>query len=153
MVSGFVASRNICADGRVELDEIPVSRQIWTAAEIERTQLPPLHSVLFGAFRIVDIQHISSADSSNSPKIKSSYIDIAFGADKGFIAGVHRFTVSELEGSAILGDRRQIAIAFEHTSCDPKNIEPLSLRMLRTFHLWYAMLLFREGVANVLKAG
>lgn len=105
---------------------------------------------MFGAFRIVDI---TSAPSSDPLNTQSSYIDIAFGSDTGFIAGVHRFSISEVEGSAVVEDRRPIAITFEHTSCDPKRYEPLSLRMLRTFHLWYAMLLFREGVANVLKAG
>jgi hypothetical protein len=140
------------ADGVVGLKSLPVSRHIWTAAEINGTQLPPLHSILFGAFRIVDIQQSSLAEEPlGRLPARPSYVDIAFGADDGFIAGVHRFSVSEVEDSAHAEGKRHVTITFDHTSCNPKESRPLGPELLQTLHLWYAMLLFKEGVVNVLR--
>jgi hypothetical protein len=137
-------------DQMTELADEPISSRIWTAGDVGDVRLPPLHSVLFGAFRVVDIQ------CSNTPELSStaeySYIDIAFGADDGFIAGVHRFSVSEVEDLSSIEGTRHITISFDHTSCNPRQDKPLSPEVFQTFHLWYAKLLFREGLVSVMKA-
>ena len=145
-----LARRN--TDNTIELENTPPSTHIWAATDLNRKHLPPLHSILFGAFRIVDIQLSSAPDQSTASLQQDSYVDIAFGADNGFIAGVHRFSVSEIEGSASVGGKRLVSITYDHTSCNPKDHKPLGPDVLQTLHLWYAMLLFREGVVNVLKA-
>lgn len=47
---------------------------------------------------------------------------------------------------------KTVTIEFAHSGCNPKENKPLKPDVLQTLHLWYAMLLFREGVAEVLKA-
>lgn len=137
----------------VELVDIPISTHIWTAGDLGSTQPPPLHSVLFGAFRIADVKYMNlSEESVQNSTAGYSYIDIAFGADDGFIAGVHRFSVSEVEGSASNKGKRHVTISFDHRGCNPKENKPLGPDVLQTLHLWYAMLLFREGLQSVLKA-
>lgn len=116
--------------------------------------LPHLHSVLFGAFRIIDLQRSTSVDQGlEMPATRPCYVDMAFGADDGFISGVHRLSVSEVDPSADVGGKKYVTIAFDHTSCNPRENKPLGPDVLQTFHLWYAMLLFKEGIVNVLKAG
>ena len=134
------------------LDGIPASRQVWKAAEISAAELPPLNSVLFGAFRIIDISLSSSSHLQlETFEARSSRVDIAYGSDNGFIAGVHRFSVSESEGSADLRGNRHVAIDFDSTSCDPKENKQLGPDLLMTFHMLYAMLLFKEAVGSVVK--
>jgi hypothetical protein len=86
-----------------------------------------------------------------------SYIDFAFGSDDGFIAGVHRFSVSRNNDHKEEEDHdskntMSVTIEFAHKGCNPKEDKPLKPDVLQTLHLWYAMLLFREGVAEVMKA-
>ncbi|XPS70915.1 hypothetical protein M3J07_003116 [Ascochyta lentis] len=135
-----------------ELSHVPESTHLWATAELDDGKLPPVHSVLFGAFRIVDIQVPNSAESSplhSGPLY--SYIDFAFGADEYFIAGVHRFFVSELGGAECSQGTRCITVGFAHTGCNPRENKPLGPAILQTLHLWYAMLLFKEGVVEILK--
>jgi hypothetical protein len=87
----------------------------------------------------------------------SSYVDFIFGSDDGFIAGVHRFTVSrndKSEGGKQNDDATaSVTIEFSHKGCHPKENKPMNPEdFMQKLHLWYAMLLFREGVAEVLKA-
>jgi hypothetical protein len=134
-------------------DGVPASRQVWKAAEISTAGLPPLNSVLFGAFRIIDISLSSSSHTQlETFEARSSQVDIAYGSDNGFIAGVHRFSVSESEGSADLHGKRHVTINFDSTSCNPKENKQLGPDLLMTFHMWYAMLLFKEAVGSVIKA-
>lgn len=135
-----------------ELGELPASRRIWSSAELSKDKIPPIHSVLFGAFRIVDVQMSEPMmPSTMAPDQQSRSIDIAFGMDDGYIAGVHRFSVSEVEGAAGPNEQRDITIEFSHTGCNPKEDKPLGPDVLQTLHSWYAMLLFKEGVGEVLK--
>ncbi|KAH6629737.1 hypothetical protein C7974DRAFT_395136 [Boeremia exigua] len=136
-----------------ELADKPISTQMWATGDIDEARLPPLHSIIFGAFRIVDIKCSNCSEKYvQHSEAKYSYIDIAFGGDDSFIAGVHRFSVSESEGSASIEGKRPVTISFNHISCNPKEDKPLGPDVLQTLHLWYAMLLFREGIVSVLKA-
>jgi hypothetical protein len=87
----------------------------------------------------------------------NSYIDFIFGSDNGFIAGVHRFTVSRNneseEGKQSDETTASVTIEFSHKGCHPKENKPMNPDdIMQKLHLAYAMLLFREGVAEVLKA-
>jgi hypothetical protein len=132
------------------LRNTPVDSHIWSAAQLSPNALPPKNSLLFGVFRVVD-SDIESADASSQTY---SYIDFAFGSDDGFIAGVHRFSVTcdANNDAAYEKDEKKtkgVTIEFAHSGCNPKQNKPLKPDFLQTFHLWYAMLLFREGVAEV----
>lgn len=147
-----VSRSTLRSDSMEGLDGIPASRQVWKAAEISTGELPLLNSVLFGAFRIIDISLSSSSHLRlETFEARSSQVDIAYGSDNGFIAGVHRFSVSELEGPANLHGNRHVTINFDSTSCDPKENKQLGPDLLMTFHMLYAMLLFKEAVGSVLK--
>jgi hypothetical protein len=45
-----------------------------------------------------------------------------------------------------------VTIEFAHAGCNPRENKPLKPDILQPLHMLYAMLLFREGVAEVLKA-
>ncbi|KAH9864456.1 hypothetical protein J1614_010390 [Plenodomus biglobosus] len=124
------------------IQSIPVSSYIWAPAQLSTHALPPLHALLFGAFRLVHVQLDG----------RESHVDFAFGADEGAIAGVHRFEVFEVEGEGVKAQTegyRTVVIRFAHAGCNPREDKPLEPAVLQTLHLWYAMLLFREGVAEV----
>ena len=83
-----------------------------------------------------------------------SYVDFAFGSENGPIAGVHRFSVIRdgiVDGDGEGIESENVTIEFAHVGCNPKENKPLKPDVLQTLHLWYAMLLFREGVAEVMK--
>jgi hypothetical protein len=131
-----------------------VSYRIWLPADLSSKEVPPLHTLLFGTFRVVDSRmqpHVSSQMSEHA----ESYIDFAFGSDDGFIAGVHRFSVSRNSNSNDddLNDKTttSVTIEFSHKGCNPKEDKPMGPDFMQTLHLMYAMLLFREGVAEVIK--
>lgn len=138
------------------IEQIPVSAKYWSVDELPKHELPQLHSLLFGVWRITD-KHIEKPSSRNARSLQHSYVDLAFGADDFHIAGVHRFSVSRTpsdskdEGTTD-ENTVNVNIEFAHTGCNPKKNERLKPDMLEGLHNWYAMLLFREGVAEVLKA-
>lgn len=124
------------------IETIPVSAHIWAPAQLSTHALPPLHALLFGAFRLV---HVRLGG-------RESHVDFAFGADGGAIAGVHRFEVFDVEGGGgevQNGGYREVVVRFSHAGCNPREDKPLGPAVVQTLHLWYAMLLFREGVAEV----
>ncbi|ORX97858.1 hypothetical protein BCR34DRAFT_577664 [Clohesyomyces aquaticus] len=111
--------------------------RIQTASSLPSTTLPPLHTILFHAFQVIDLQL------STSP----SYVDFAFGSSLTSFAGVHRFSISRLGD-----DSKTIELAFEHTSCNPNVNRPLPGGwVLFSLHKFYAMVLYREGVAGVMR--
>jgi hypothetical protein len=119
-------------------------------------ELPPLQALLFGVFRVVDF-HIEPQANQETSRQTYSYIDFAFGSDDGYIAGVHRFSVSrnDLSKEETEQDADSTAsatIEFAHAGCNPRDNKPLKPEILQSLHMLYAMLLFREGVAEVLKA-
>ncbi|KAF2029129.1 hypothetical protein EK21DRAFT_68361, partial [Setomelanomma holmii] len=125
------------------LKEAPVSKRIWSNAKLSNSHVPPLYSVLFGAFRVVDLMVAHPKDEEDS------YIGFAFGSDNWPLAGAHRFCISRRDE---VGGENVVTIKFVHSGCDPRENKPLSPAFLQTLHLWYAMVLFREGIAEVMKA-
>lgn len=124
--------------------------------ELPKDELPPLHSLLFGVWLMTD-KHVENRASQNASLPYQSYVDLAFGADDFYLAGVHRFTVSreavESKTQNQSDDKTvNVKIEFSHAGCNPRKNERLKPDILEPLHNWYAMLLFREGVAEVLKA-
>jgi hypothetical protein len=120
------------------------SPPIWSASQLSSYTLPPLNSKLFGGFQVIDYR--LKQDFPGDSKMHS-YIDFAFGSDTGYLAGVHRFSVwtdSKDDG--------KVVIEYEDTAFNPKVDKPLLPDLLLKFHLVYAMVLFREGVSNVLRS-
>ncbi|KAF2794601.1 hypothetical protein K505DRAFT_360923 [Melanomma pulvis-pyrius CBS 109.77] len=138
------------------LRDAPVSSYIWSAAQISTHAAPPLHAVLFGAFRVVDchFQNTCVPASLSAPASARglSYIDFAFGSDDGGLAGVHRFSVVRDGAGDDVAGAECVTIEFAHTGCNPKVDKPLGPYVLQSLHLLYAMLLFREGVVEVMRA-
>lgn len=94
---------------------------------------------------------------SSDPSVSStqSYVDYAFGSEDGLVAGVHRFTVfREAAGSSrVDDDKENVTIEFACAAHSPKANSYFQSRMMSVFHVWYAKVLFREGVAEVMKEG
>ena len=120
------------------------SPPIWSASQLSSYTLPLLNSKLFGGFQVIDYR--LKQDFPDDSKTHS-YIDFAFGSDTGYLAGVHRFSVWTDSK-----DDRKVVIEYEDTAFNPKVDKPLLPDLLLRFHLVYAMVLFREGVLNVLRS-
>ncbi|KAF2262392.1 hypothetical protein CC78DRAFT_618620 [Lojkania enalia] len=130
-----------------ELAKIDVPCRIWSGSELSGETLPPLHTVLFGTFQIVDRkihdQYRENYESSATP----SYIDIAFGSDRSRFSGVHRFSISR-DGTK---DDDTIRIEFSDVVCNPSENRAPVPELMVAFHNKYAMLLFREAISNVIE--
>jgi hypothetical protein len=133
-----------------ELKDVPVTSCIWSHDDLPTQYVLPVDSVLFGAFRVVDRQIAHSACLTLPEHDRSaSYIDFVFGSENCPLAGVHRFSVSRCTNSR---GNDMVTIEFAHTGCNPKENKPPSPVFLQTLHLWCAMVLFRKGIMEVVKA-
>ncbi|KXJ87017.1 hypothetical protein Micbo1qcDRAFT_167769 [Microdochium bolleyi] len=91
--------------------KVPCTAFIWSKAELSEKRLPPLNSILFGSFQVLDTHIVDSSARATTTTTKhadshsdahddkantdqESYIDIGFGNDRTQFAGVHRFCVS-----------------------------------------------------------
>ncbi|KAI5460872.1 hypothetical protein BGZ63DRAFT_358057 [Mariannaea sp. PMI_226] len=111
--------------------------------------LPPLHSVLYGVFQVLDVQLESSQSSLSSGTPTESFIDFGFGSNQFIFAGAHRFSVVRSAEKSANG-RELVQIHCYSTSCNPTEDKPLGPGFMYTFHAIYNSFLFREGVAMVL---
>jgi hypothetical protein len=128
-------------------------RIISSPSELSCTSLPPRYTMLFGGnFMVLDVGLKSDADSSKEtdPTLKESFLEVGFGDNRRGFAGLHRFEVShdvEKETSEHAG----ITICYSSISCNPTVNKPLFPKFVFGFHKFYAMCLFRDGIAEVLK--
>jgi hypothetical protein len=132
-----------------DLPLTPSSTRIWSTDQLD-LNLPPPGSLLVGGFLVAAVE-LSGAETGES------YIDIIFGsnhAGAGF-AGIHRFSVihleSELESDPKSSQERVVRLHYGHLSCNPSVNKPLKPDFLQVLHKIYAMLLFREGAARVVR--
>lgn len=126
------------------MEKYAAASKIWSASELSKQQLPPVHSILFGAFQVID-RHIAREGEESETH---SYVDIAFGSDLGGFAGVHRFSIWRDSRNEKSG---AVTIEFSHTSCNPTVDQPFGPDFIMSLHNIYAMLLFKEGIAKVLE--
>jgi hypothetical protein len=137
------------------------NREVWTVDGISRERLPEVNDVMFSAFQVVD-KHIADGNGGES------YIDFGWGTQSDRIAGVHRFSVARerstrdilvegKEDSVVGGSDRveeeRIRLSYSCIALIPYDENKEIPGWLGKFHLTYAMLLFREGVAGALAGG
>ncbi|KAF2116942.1 hypothetical protein BDV96DRAFT_39104 [Lophiotrema nucula] len=129
-----------------ELEAKEAPFQIWSASDLHQLKLPPLHSILFGAFQVLEVHIEESHTGAEAPRQTNSYIDFGYHPTTGF-AGFHRFSISR-----DLSDKDgAVTIEFADLVCNPTANQPIKLALLMGFHKVYAKLLFREAVAKTLK--
>ncbi|KAK1704184.1 hypothetical protein CaCOL14_012644 [Colletotrichum acutatum] len=126
------------------LNSISMSNQIWKSQDFSCEKLPPVHSVVFGTFQLGYIKLIDPKESQAEPETESS-VDFVFGKDNSQFAGAHRFSIVRRPENPA-----NVRIVYESTACNPTRNQHLSGLLLR-FHSLYAMLLFREGVSDILR--
>ncbi|KAK1978331.1 hypothetical protein LZ30DRAFT_729206 [Colletotrichum cereale] len=133
-------------DVRKALGPATAVKPVWATSELSPTSLPSLNSIIFGTFQV---SHVEIQDPGRfvfeHEKTESS-IDFVFGRDKTQFAGVHRFSLIRNPART-----REIIILYEHTACNPTINQRLKSDFLLHFHNFYAMLLLREGVAEMMK--
>ncbi|KAK7455560.1 hypothetical protein Landi51_02764 [Colletotrichum acutatum] len=132
------------SDLMIGLNSISMSNQIWKSQDFSCEKLPPVHSVVFGTFQLGYIKLIDPKESQAEPETESS-VDFVFGKDNSQFAGAHRFSIVRRPENPA-----NVRIVYESTACNPTRNQHLSGLLLR-FHSLYAMLLFREGVSDILR--
>lgn len=141
---------------KLGLEETKAPCEIWSAAQISTTKLPPLHTILFGTFQVIDY-HIAEADSSaqlqsqrSQDSDMCSYIDVGFGSSRSSFAGLHRFSIRRNRNER--SDEGEVEIEMSSLICNP-TVDRLSMpAALMIFDRVYARLLFREAVSRILRS-
>jgi hypothetical protein len=107
---------------------------------------------LFGTFQVGGIRIEPPIGTQAQPREteSESSIDFVYGSDASQFAGVHRFGIRRLadEGGS---SNSKIRVSLACLTCNPTQNKPLAPEILFTFHQIYAMLLFRESVAELLQ--
>jgi hypothetical protein len=126
--------------------------EILFPSELARETLPRPHSPLIrGHFLVLDVNlPPTSQEEKTSSRIGGSYIEIGFGDDRKDFAGMHRFEVTR-DVDAAEGDDGDITIYFTSLACNPRVDRLLCSRFLFSLHDFYALCLFRDGIAEVLR--
>jgi len=116
-------------------------------SELDRMKLPGKGTVLFGGnFYVLDV-HLKQTSQEND-----SFVDVAFGDNRKGFCGLHRFQVTrdisedwkEWEGVGAVN------IEYSSISCNPSENKTVFSNWVCLFHKWYAMVLFRDGIREVL---
>jgi hypothetical protein len=99
--------------------------------------------------------NIKTSLPTEQSSIGDSFVEIAFGDDRKNFSGVKRFEVSRLEGK---DDSDELVILTDSSlACNPTidgaiiSWLPTPKGFMQSFHNFYAMCLFRDGVREVLK--
>ena len=121
---------------------------------LSRTSLPAKNSRLFGGnFVVLDVDIKSgSTDSTPVQDLEpGSHIDVGFGDSRTSFAGAHRFEILREveEGEEEVGG---VTILYSHLSCNPIVKEARFPAFVFNFHKYYALTLFRDGIAEVLRS-
>jgi len=142
----------------VHFSRIPKSEDvdaIWSHRDLSDKQLPPLHSTLFGAFQVLEFYDSDQATSLDSAPPGDSYVDFGFGSDGSIFSGFQRYSLSRSarvheKVDADDADNSVVRITFSCVACNPMQDKPIKPDFLFVLHKFYAMLLFREGVGQIL---
>ena len=98
-----------------------------------------MHSILWGAFQVTDLQITENGIGSS--------IDFVYGSSRSEFAGCHRFTVRKECGNQ--GYAKEVFVSMECITCNPKEDKPFSGQFLSDVHKKYATMLFREAVGEM----
>jgi hypothetical protein len=118
---------------------------------LSRSSLPPKYARLFGGNFLVldlDIKPESLPPKPPGEQGEGSFIDVGFGDNRRTFAGVHRFEVLRDVGAE---KGEEVTILYSHMSCNPTVKDAKFPEFIFNFHKFYALTLFRDGVAEVLR--
>ncbi|KAH9230896.1 hypothetical protein K456DRAFT_1763801 [Colletotrichum gloeosporioides 23] len=102
--------------------------------------------VVVWRFQVCNIElQYEDKDAGDGPSTRSS-IDFAYGSDQGRFAGAHRFSVIRNSNRS-----DEIRVVFESLSCNPTVNKPFAPEFALVFHRVYAMLLFQDSVASLVR--
>ena len=123
-----------------------LAREVWKRSDISNEKLPEVDSIFYGAFQVVDGKLESDLEGG-------SYVDLAYGSSQRPFAGVHRFSLQHVDGqdAGDDGEGGKIRLSMSCVTCNPLEDKRAGPEWSRTLHRTYAMLLFREGVAEVVR--
>lgn len=129
---------------------------LWSLNDVETGILPQLNTKLFGAFQVVDRKTEVQTLRLGSDGHQSSYVDFGYGSEQSQFAGFHRFMVcrdkvADSNKDGVSGSDGTVTITFASMTCNPTVNKPFAPRILIGFHSIYASLLFREGMARVMR--
>ncbi|KAH8171924.1 hypothetical protein LIA77_08691 [Sarocladium implicatum] len=119
-------------------EAVPISAT--SRADLPREKVLPLYSRVCDLFQVADI-HLSKSPSAN----ESSYVDFVFGSDSTRFSGAHRFSVLRDPQ-----DPTKATITYASVVCNPQTGEYVIPPGGAFFHRVYAMMLFKEAMAEVL---
>lgn len=96
--------------------------------------------------------HFRAADSPSPEKKSGSFVQIAFGDDRKTFSGMHHFEVSrQVEEEC---GEEGVVLSYSGLACNPTvdmRIFPwVNGELMWSFHKFYALCLFRDGVREVL---
>lgn len=136
--------------------------EVWSAAEIREIQEWNVGMKVAGAFQIASTGVASDDEWSEDRSIlarpveeggtspQESHVDFVYGWDGGILRGVHRFSVLRHGPEDGEGRKSQLCeLRFASVACNPTANQPLNA-LLGKLHRVYALLLFRNAVAEVL---
>ncbi|TQV91233.1 hypothetical protein IF1G_10114 [Cordyceps javanica] len=129
-----------------KLASTTVPAHIWDAAELSETSLPAPHTVLFGVFRLADVE-LGDAAGEAAGGTGSSHADFLFGSDMTQFAGCHRFSV-ERQDVDVARETQKVKVQLQCYACNPQSDAPTGGALLG-FHRLYASALFRETAGQI----
>ncbi|KAI2615294.1 hypothetical protein GGR54DRAFT_306737 [Hypoxylon sp. NC1633] len=132
------------------IDYNAVPQPIWYVSQLSRSELPQLHTVVFGGFQVGSIQMRQPHDGDAPGFNTESNIDFIYGKNTGEFAGAHRFSIIRPE-KVRSGEMSKVCVRYASVSCNPMVNRPVKPEVLYTFHRTYGALLFREGVSQVMR--
>ncbi|PNH31070.1 hypothetical protein VD0004_g3442 [Verticillium dahliae] len=117
---------------------------VWHVNQLAGDELPPVTTILFGAFQISDSQILRPGDMSTHPVESESSVDFVFGSSQGNFCGTHQFSILRTKGHP-----ERARVRYAHVSCNPNGGKLPMPDFMAPLHNLYAMLLFREAVGEV----
>jgi hypothetical protein len=142
----FILQRHrklVYADFQFEaLEDTPVPIMARQRNQLPCEQLLPVNSRVVDLFQLTDFHVVDRATDTSGTN--ESFVDFAFGSDNGTFAGAHRIYVSRAPD-----DPEAVTIGLACIVVNPatgKNMVPPGTAV---FHRIYAMLLFRDSLAEI----
>ncbi|KAI1363810.1 hypothetical protein F5Y08DRAFT_231472 [Xylaria arbuscula] len=136
--------------------ELDIGPEIWDLSSISPKLTPPIASLLFGNFLVLDSSLMTPTQRDQLPsdyarhaKPPHAFVEFTYGGEDLGLVGSHRFEVSRHEVEKDAEVEECVKITFSCVVCKPKTgLGPSSF--LQPFHVLYSHLLFSDGVRSVL---
>jgi len=130
---------------------------IWNLSSLSSTEIPPLGSLLFNNFLLLDCSAASSErrrqlfpSSRVVPRPHLTFAEFVYGSERIHFSGSHRFEVTR-EKSKTTDSQDMIRISLSSISCNPVTEQRSVPGFLLVFHAIYARFLFADGIREVMK--